>query len=59
MAGSYDSFGSVPKETAVGGKRRERERRGKKKGRDVFAFAINVTLIVFESSVPHFLCPFF
>lgn len=31
MAGSYDSFGSVPKETAVGGKRRERERRGKKK----------------------------
>lgn len=39
--------------------RGERERRGKKKGRDVFAFAINVTLIVFESSVPHFLCPFF
>lgn len=61
MAGSYDSFGSVPKETALEkrGKREREKKRKKKVKRDVFAFAINVTLMVFESSVPHFLCPFF
>lgn len=62
MAGSYDSFGSVPKETTLErGKRVERSRIKEKKRvkGEASLLAINVTLMVFEPSVPHFLCSFF